>query len=300
MATSPGQPIQLTCAPSIENYRVSPATYLAQHPGIDRLVVGALIFLTPSSIPQDGQVESQPSASSSKTQNPTDQANTTSSATMPPSQTSESRLLIVQRSANDSMPGKWEVPGGCCDAGDITILHSVAREIHEETGLNVSRIVREIGSSTRFETGNPRGKRPLKQWLRLSFEVEVAEIPCSIHVPSTADRKNEGGTLPSKPTALALGVAEQKEITKSKTPTPQETIDGINKRLNKNPWPSYDIPLRLDPKEHQNYVWVTRDEILRISKDPGNEFFTGRAQTDIMLEGFKLRREAETSSEAET
>src|SRR4051812_17959118 len=54
------------------------------------------------------------------------------------------RLLLLQRAAHDSMPLRWEVPGGACDLEDETILHSVARELWEESGLTPRRMGRLV------------------------------------------------------------------------------------------------------------------------------------------------------------
>lgn len=51
----------------------------------------------------------------------------------------EPRVLLVQRSPTDSMPLRWEIPGGAVDAGE-TILAGAAREVREEAGLAVTRI----------------------------------------------------------------------------------------------------------------------------------------------------------------
>lgn len=45
------------------------------------------------------------------------------------------RVLLVQRAAHDSMPLSWETPGGGCDDDDASMLHSCARELREEAGL---------------------------------------------------------------------------------------------------------------------------------------------------------------------
>ena len=95
-----------------------------------------------------------------------------------PSSTPETRLLLLQRSSRDSFPDRWEVPGGSSDRLDPTILHSVARELFEETGLRLNRFVRQVGDGIVFETG-PESKK--KRCLKLSFEVEVSEIPSTFH-----------------------------------------------------------------------------------------------------------------------
>jgi 8-oxo-dGTP diphosphatase len=50
---------------------------------------------------------------------------------------SEGRTLLVRRAAWDSLPGRWELPGGKVDAGETVIL-ALARELEEETGMMLS------------------------------------------------------------------------------------------------------------------------------------------------------------------
>jgi mutator protein MutT len=44
------------------------------------------------------------------------------------------RTLLVRRAAWDSLPGRWELPGGKVDRGEPR-LEALAREVEEETGL---------------------------------------------------------------------------------------------------------------------------------------------------------------------
>lgn len=53
---------------------------------------------------------------------------------------SRTAVLLVQRSASDSMPGLWETPGGGVDADDATVLHAVSRELWEEAGLRAAAV----------------------------------------------------------------------------------------------------------------------------------------------------------------
>ncbi|KAK3303796.1 NUDIX hydrolase domain-like protein [Chaetomium strumarium] len=55
-----------------------------------------------------------------------------------------SRVLLIQRAAHDGFPLKWECPGGGVDTTDATILHAVCREVHEETGLVVTRLGEKV------------------------------------------------------------------------------------------------------------------------------------------------------------
>ena len=47
-------------------------------------------------------------------------------------------ILMTQRSLNKSHPGQWEVPGGCCQAGE-SVIDTVKRELSEEIGIEFSQ-----------------------------------------------------------------------------------------------------------------------------------------------------------------
>ena len=47
------------------------------------------------------------------------------------------------------------------------ILHGLARELFEETGLKLTKILRAVGEGIEFKTGDRR------LWMKLSFEIEV-------------------------------------------------------------------------------------------------------------------------------
>ncbi|THU77669.1 hypothetical protein K435DRAFT_628925, partial [Dendrothele bispora CBS 962.96] len=76
-------------------------------------------------------------------------------------------LLLLQRAANeDAYPNMYELPGGNWEKIDETILHTVAREALEETGLMITAICTEFDG---FEYTTAR-RGPAKQ---LNFLVEV-------------------------------------------------------------------------------------------------------------------------------
>lgn len=92
------------------------------------------------------------------------------------------RILLVQRAATErAFPNLWEVPGGSAEYSDPSILHSVARETFEETGLRLTRVVRQVGDGIVFTA---RGN---KNWIKLLFEIEVAELH-GVSIAEAAER----------------------------------------------------------------------------------------------------------------
>ena len=139
--------------------------------------------------------------------------NTTASA--------KSLLLLIQRAASDSMPNKWEVPGGGCDDEDPSILYSVARELWEEAGLEAKHISSPVGEPHFFQT---RSRRPV---CKLNFLVQ------------------------------AQGSAN----------------DG-------------QLDVKLDAKEHQDFVWVTEEEVRAGRKGDLKIDFTDEGLAKTILVAF--------------
>ncbi|KAA8909413.1 NUDIX hydrolase domain-like protein [Sphaerosporella brunnea] len=77
------------------------------------------------------------------------------------------QILLLRRAATEpSFPSLWEVPGGGCEATDLSVLDTVAREVQEETGLTVARIGEFLGF-VEFEG------RTGSRWGKANFVVEV-------------------------------------------------------------------------------------------------------------------------------
>ena len=162
---------------------------------------------------------------------------------------SSSRLLMVQRAASEQgFPNCWEVPGGSSEYEDPTILHSVAREVFEETGLRLTRFVRQIGKGLEFSTGPAQSR---KLWLKLDFEIEVAEI---------------GNALLSN-----LGSATTLE---------EESSTKV----------SNSIDVVLDSSEHQAYRWLREEEIRSAKVGEGSLPLIGEDQKEAILQAFELRK----------
>ncbi|KAK0754361.1 NUDIX hydrolase domain-like protein [Schizothecium vesticola] len=144
--------------PSVHAFSVSPSVFLKRHfppPGSSHtsrppapvfLATGAIVFDRPlpnssNSHPASASVDLSGGAGTqheAMTPNP-----------KPP------RVLLVQRAAHDSMPLRWETPGGGCDDDDASILHSCARELFEEAGLRAATLgpVVRVDSAPDAESG---------------------------------------------------------------------------------------------------------------------------------------------------
>jgi 8-oxo-dGTP pyrophosphatase MutT (NUDIX family) len=134
------------------------------------------------------------------------------------------KLLLLQRAAHDSMPLRWEVPGGACDWEDDSILHGLVRELWEESGLVATKISRIVRCGD--EDGAVFFTRRNRRICKFTFEVEVKEGP-----------------------------------------------------------------VKLDPNEHQAFVWASEDE-LRAGKCGDTEIkLTTQGQASTIWEGFRLRKE---------
>ncbi|PHH77456.1 hypothetical protein CDD80_575 [Ophiocordyceps camponoti-rufipedis] len=90
----------------------------------------------------------------------------------------QGHLLLLQRASHDSMPNRWEPPGGSVDSADASILHAAARELWEEAGLVASRFrtrVSGLGREGDFFWNQNRSRC----FCRAVFVVEVVD---STHV----------------------------------------------------------------------------------------------------------------------
>lgn len=143
------------------------------------------------------------------------------------------RVLLVQRASHDSMPNRWEIPGGAVDA-DETVLGGLAREVWEESGLKVKRFTASVSEGEGLAAGavfrTTRGRFIFK----LTFVVEVEDSAA----------------------------------------------------------------VRLDPNEHQDYVWATEEEcraklVERAAegRGPTELVFTTAAQEEAIMRAFEARRQ---------
>ena len=147
-------------------------------------------------------------------------------------------------------------PGGV-DKEDITVKDAVARELKEEAGLTVSWIIQEVGHGTTFDIG--RGGKPTIV-LKVTFVVEVEEIEA----------------LKDKMRIKSAG---------------QAGVKGDDQSINKPPPLDFrNIPVVLNDKEHQQFVWITEDQLRRHEIDGKRLRYTSDDQKAVMLEAFQVQK----------
>ncbi|WP_342800618.1 NUDIX hydrolase [Nocardia sp. No.11] len=76
------------------------------------------------------------------------------------------RVLILRRRRSDSLSGRWELPSGVVEPGE-SLDDAVAREVFEETGLEVTGISDYLGEFDYLSGGGARTRQ-------FTFVVDVA------------------------------------------------------------------------------------------------------------------------------
>ncbi|KAK3689469.1 NUDIX hydrolase domain-like protein [Podospora appendiculata] len=139
------------------------------------------------------------------------------------------KVLLVQRASHDSMPDRWEIPGGAVDDDDTTIVHGAARELREEAGLVARRFgppVTGFGDGTDLHVFPNRNAT--RWFCRFVFIADVVDCEA----------------------------------------------------------------VRLDPNEHQDFVWAREDEV-RGQRVGGRDIpITHETMRAIILKAFRLREQA--------
>lgn len=193
--TEPARRFTFSIDDSVKEFTVPMRSYLDSHPEYDAVATGCLVVHAP-----------------------------------PSSHTSAPRLLVMKRSAHDSMPGRWETPGGGCDLDDESILHGAVRDLREESGLVAARVTARVGGEQVFFSR--RGMRICK----VNFDVEV-----------------QGGRGEEPP------------------------------------------EVRLDPNEHEAFLWITEEEARAGRTGEVELRFTTRQQEEVIWEEFERRRAVEVN-----
>lgn len=139
----------------------------------------------------------------------------------------DGKVLLIQRADHDSLPNKWEFPGGAADDNDPSILHASARELFEESGLIAKRFSHIVTEGPEKEPGEIfRNRARTKVFIRFTFHVEVEDCE----------------------------------------------------------------DVKLDPNEHQDFVWATEEEIRRQKIGDRQLSITRWTVQALFLEAFRLRK----------
>ena len=88
----------------------------------------------------------------------------------------DGKLLVVRRKLSDDfLAGEWELPGGGVDAGE-TIEQCAARELKEETGLEIEKVT---GTFEGFDYSTP--KKPKVRQINFKVTVRPGDIELTEH-----------------------------------------------------------------------------------------------------------------------
>ena len=141
---------------------------------------------------------------------------------------SEGKILLLQRASTDSMPDKWELPGGAVDDDDPTILHGAARELAEESVLVATHFNHIVTEGPNHDLGHafPNSTKT-KVWCRFTFQAEV------------------------------------------------ESCDSV----------------KLDPREHQDFAWVSEAEVQERKMGARDLAITRESVAALIVEAFRMRRQ---------
>ncbi|KAF7596908.1 hypothetical protein BBP40_011953 [Aspergillus hancockii] len=210
------QNLTFTIPPHLNEYNVPLSTFTTSNPQWTNFVVGGLVFSrsSPEKSKGDESEEGQP------------------------------RVLLLQRALTDSLPGYWEGPGGGCEDTDETILAAVAREVVEESGLHVSRIVDLVG----IEPWSKQKNGTMFHVVKFSFLVEV-------HEADGVFEEDDGEKQGEKRVEVEGAVIQR-----------------------------WEDRVRLEPSEHSTYEWATEEEVrlslegkgkYKILEDEGRNLLSG-------------------------
>ncbi|KAL4995878.1 FAD binding domain-containing protein [Aspergillus recurvatus] len=223
-----------TVAPHLEDFAVPFPDFRAANPQYVHFVGGGLIFSRTATKPDNQQGSEKEERSL--------------------------RVLLLQRSFEDSYGGQWEGPGGSCEPEDESILDGVAREVLEESGLHVSRFVELAG---REEWVKQRPDR-VELIAKFTFIVEVHEAKAVTH--ASKGREEDAG-LPA-----------------------DKLDDGIVASRLERRWEEM---VKLDPAEHRDFEWVTEEEVREGEEDATGKYKSFANMGKTILGAFRLLRERE-------
>lgn len=177
-------------------------------------------------------------------------------------------------------------------------MHSLAREVFEETGLHMTRVVRQVGKGLEFILSSPNvidDKNGVSKarniFLKLTFEIEVAELePAGLNDYSTTSPHHKEQShldeTTSESTTFSAASADHPTSASSNSSSSSSSSTSTTSSASS---PFYFPPIViLDPVEHQRYAWVTEESFHEqdsLYKYPT----TSEHQRETILQAFALR-----------
>ncbi|TEA15780.1 hypothetical protein C8034_v002321 [Colletotrichum sidae] len=191
------------------------------------------------------------------------------------------RLLVLQRSAFEkALPHRWETPGGAAEAADGNLVASAARELWEETGLRAKR-VRGLVGSYQWSGFGPSVDAPVAPG-----EQAVALPGGGVGIASVVGDEEEGGE--------AGGGGVQTDGAGTRSPENAKGRDAWRKFTYlvevETAAGDGEIEVKIDPEEHENYVWATEEEVKADRAGHVALEWTSEHQKMDLLKAFEMTR----------
>ena len=98
------------------------------------------------------------------------------------------RIFMQRRSETRSLfPGAWDLVDGHLEAGE-SILHCLAREVEEETGWQVSRVLTDLGT-LRWTGNDGVDRHEIDYLVEVSGDLQRPQLESELHLdPRWVDR----------------------------------------------------------------------------------------------------------------
>jgi 8-oxo-dGTP diphosphatase len=104
------------------------------------------------------------------------------------------RIFVQRRSADRSLfPGAWDLVGGHLERGE-TILECLAREVREETGWRVARVVADLGTLT-WTGDDGLQRREVDYLVEVSGNLDRPQIEADRHLDPRWVNRDEAMAL---------------------------------------------------------------------------------------------------------
>ncbi|KAH7039909.1 NUDIX hydrolase domain-like protein [Microdochium trichocladiopsis] len=162
------------------------------------------------------------------------------------------KVLLMQRSSHDYMGSRWEVPGGSCDEDDQSIVGAAARELQEEAGLQIAKVLDIVEDDHEWIDHD-------KVWRKMTFLVEAVASVAAVDSTGTAKLDYNITTLERGDEEHSLTGANDETHILDNNHSPSDPIHRTNGTREA---PTNDRPqVTLDPNEHEDYVWASEAEV---------------------------------------